>query len=101
MQRPDSLSHPRACHIRQALYNRKVRGPRLAPSEGARFMPWQNQGGGGPWGGGGSGGGGGNSPWGRGGGQKPPNFEDLFRQGQDRFKRMFPGGPGGSRLPLY
>ena len=65
-------------------------------------MPWQNQGGGGPWGGGGSGGGGGNSPWGRGsGGQKPPNFEDLFRQGQDRFKRMFPGGTGGSRLPLY
>jgi membrane protease subunit HflK len=68
-------------------------------------MPWQNQGGGGPWGSGNGGNrGGGNSPWGRGGGsggQKPPNFDDLFRQGQERLKRMFPGGPGGSRLPLY
>ncbi len=66
-------------------------------------MPWSNQGGGGPWGSGGgsSGGPGGNSPWGRGsggGGPQPPNLEDLIRRGQDRFKRVFPGG--GSAGPL-
>ena len=62
-------------------------------------MPWSNQGGGGPWGSGGGSsggsGGGGPSPWGRGsggGGPQPPNLEDLIRKGQDRFKRMFPGG---------
>ena len=57
-------------------------------------MPWSNQGGGGqgPWGrppsgGGGSGGGGG----GGGGGGTPPDFEDLIRRGQDRFKQWMPG----------
>ncbi|MGE0714569.1 MAG: FtsH protease activity modulator HflK [Alphaproteobacteria bacterium] len=62
-------------------------------------MPWNNQGGGGPWGGGGQG------PWGRGpsggggggGGIQPPNLEDLIRQGQDRFRRLMPGGFGGAR----
>ncbi|MGE0725421.1 MAG: FtsH protease activity modulator HflK [Alphaproteobacteria bacterium] len=61
-------------------------------------MPWNNQGGGGPWGGGG-----GQGPWGRGpsggggGGGQGPNLEDLIRQGQDRFKRMIPGGFGSGR----
>src|SRR5579871_5215811 len=55
-------------------------------------MPWQNQGGGsgggGPWGGG-------QSPWGRGGGgSQPPNLEEILRRGQDRFRRVLPGGTG-------
>ncbi|WP_439814998.1 FtsH protease activity modulator HflK [Zavarzinia sp. CC-PAN008] len=58
-------------------------------------MPWQNQGGGG-WQ---SGGGGGNrGPWGqgpRGNGPQPPNLEELFRRGQDRFRGMIPGSGGG------
>ncbi|MDJ0611823.1 MAG: FtsH protease activity modulator HflK [Kiloniellales bacterium] len=70
-------------------------------------MPWKNQGGGGsggPWGGGGQGGGG---PWGGGGGPggpagpRPPDFEDFIRKGQDRFKRMMPGGmSSGAGLAL-
>ncbi|QBK31446.1 FtsH protease activity modulator HflK [Roseitalea porphyridii] len=76
-------------------------------------MPWSNQnGGGGPWGGGGNnnggpwggGGGDGGGPWGQGprgpnrpgGGNQPPDLEDLIRQGQDRLKRALPGGGGGS-----
>jgi membrane protease subunit HflK len=59
--------------------------------------PW---GSGGPWGGGGSGGGGGGggggNPWGgrdRGGpGTPPPDLEELLRRGQDRLRRLFPGG---------
>jgi membrane protease subunit HflK len=62
-------------------------------------MPWQQNksGGGGPWGGGG--GGGGQGPWGRGGGsgQRPPNFEDMLRRSQDRFRRFLPGGFGSGR----
>ncbi|MFS2327037.1 FtsH protease activity modulator HflK [Brucella sp. H1_1004] len=72
-------------------------------------MPWSNQngGGGGPWGGGGdnnnNGGNGGNGgPWGQGpkgprnGGQNtPPDLEDILRKGQDRLKKVFPGGSGG------
>lgn len=72
-------------------------------------MPWSNQngsGGGGPWGGGNNGGDdGGNKggPWGSGprgpqrpgGGNQPPDLEDLIRQGQDRLKRAIPGGGGG------
>ncbi|MEQ8399484.1 MAG: FtsH protease activity modulator HflK [Roseitalea porphyridii] len=75
-------------------------------------MPWSNQnGGGGPWGGGGNnnggpwggGGGDGGGPWGQGprgpnrpgGGNQPPDLEDLIRQGQDRLKRALPGGGGG------
>lgn len=75
-------------------------------------MPWENKGGsgggnGGPWGGGS---GGGDGPWGRGGGgapgggRKPPDFEDFIRKGQDRFRRMMPGGrrfgPSGVFLVL-
>jgi len=61
-------------------------------------MFWQSQGGG-PWGGGPRGGnpwggnrgnGGGPSPRGR--GPQPPDFEELLRRGQDRFRRVLPGG---------
>ncbi|MGE5537597.1 MAG: FtsH protease activity modulator HflK [Gemmatimonas sp.] len=59
-------------------------------------MPWTNQGGGGggPWGGG-SRGPGGQGPWNR--GPQPPDLEDLLRRSQDRFRKVFPGGAGGSR----
>jgi membrane protease subunit HflK len=76
-------------------------------------MPWENKGGGGSGGGGpwGGGSGGGDGPWGRGGGggapgggRKPPDFEDFIRKGQDRFRRMMPGGrrfgPSGVFLVL-
>jgi membrane protease subunit HflK len=61
-------------------------------------MFWKSQGGGGgPWGSGPRGGG----PWGgnrgggpgpRGRGPQPPDFEELLRRGQDRFRRVLPGG---------
>jgi membrane protease subunit HflK len=61
-------------------------------------MFWQSQGGG-PWGSGPRGGG----PWGgnrgsgpgpRGRGPQPPDFEELLRRSQDRFRRVLPGGFG-------
>ena len=61
-------------------------------------MFWQSQGGGpwgigprggGPWGGGNRGNGGGPSPRGR--GPQPPDFEELLRRGQDRFRSVLPG----------
>ena len=67
-------------------------------------MPWQNNSGG-PWGGGG-GNNGGRGPWGQGGGNKgggggggnqPPNLEDLIRRGQERMKQVMPGGPMSTR----
>lgn len=78
-------------------------------------MPWNNNSGG-PWGGGGSGGGGGNNnnnPWGQrpggeggggrgpgsggggGGGGQPPDLDEIFKKGQERFRTVM-GGPGGS-----
>ncbi|HEV7252301.1 MAG TPA: FtsH protease activity modulator HflK [Mesorhizobium sp.] len=60
-------------------------------------MPWNNQSGG-PWGGGGNGGG----PWGQGprgptGPQNtPPDLEAIIRRGQDRLRRVMPGGSAGS-----
>ncbi len=77
-------------------------------------MPWQSQGGngggsgGGPWGsgsGGGGSGGGGGGPWGRGGGGgggpgQPPDLEDFIRKGQERIRRLMPGGGGGKGLIL-
>ncbi|MES1151049.1 MAG: FtsH protease activity modulator HflK [Dongia sp.] len=59
-------------------------------------MAWNNQGG--PWGGGGN-----KSPWGRGpnsgggGGNRPPDFEQMLRRGQDRMRSMLPGGIGSGR----
>ena len=59
-------------------------------------MPWTNQNGGG-----GSGGGGGGpwkpgnpGPWGQGngGGQTPPDLQELLRRGQEQLKRFAPGG---------
>src|SRR3954463_3753579 len=56
-------------------------------------MALNNQGG--PWGGG-------KSPWGRGsgssgGGNRPPDFEEMLRRGQDRMKSVLPGGFGSWR----
>ena len=43
-------------------------------------MAWNPQGGGqGPWGGGGS-------------GPQGPDIEEILRRGQDRFRRLIPGG---------
>ena len=59
-------------------------------------MSWDNQGGGGPWGkNGGSG-----SPWGRGtggqgGGQTPPDIDEVIRRGQAKLKGLLPKGFGG------
>lgn len=51
-------------------------------------MPWQQQGG--------SGGGGG--PWGSGPSRtQPPDFEDMIRKGQEKFRRMMPGGFGSGK----
>ncbi|RCK51750.1 membrane protein [Thalassospira profundimaris] len=63
-------------------------------------MPWNSQGGGGPWGSGGNNNGGQN-PWGKrpsggnGGGSTPPDLDEMIRKGQERLKKMFPGGGGG------
>jgi membrane protease subunit HflK len=53
-------------------------------------------GGGGPWGGGRGGGDDGTPP--RGPGSQPPNFEEMLRRGQDRFRRLIPGGRGTGGL---
>ena len=59
--------------------------------KGKTHMPWSNQGGGGDSGGG-------QGPWGQGpGGPQPPDLEELLRKGQDRMKRILPGGAGGGR----
>ena len=72
-------------------------------------MPWTNQtGGSGGSGGNGGPNGGGQGPWGQpprrpnnnrpnpGGGQQPPDLEEIIRRGQDRLRQTF-GGPGGRR----
>ena len=51
-------------------------------------MPWQNNDGGkdrGPWGSG------------PGGGQEPPNIDELIRKGQDKFRSTFGGGGAGGK----
>ncbi len=63
-------------------------------------MPWQQQGGsggggGGPWGSGPTGGGSGGR-----GGPQPPDFDELLRKGQERFKGMMPGGLGVKGIVL-
>src|SRR6202048_1059136 len=64
-------------------------------SQGGGGGPWGNcPRGGGPWGGNrGSGGG----PGPRGRGPQPPDFEELLRRGQDRFRRILPPGSFGNR----
>jgi modulator of FtsH protease HflK len=57
-------------------------------------MPWSNQGGGGPWGSGGKG------PWSSGpqsSGPTPPDLEEILRRGQDRLRRVLPGGNLGGK----
>jgi membrane protease subunit HflK len=59
-------------------------------------MPWTNQGGGGggPWGSGGKG------PWSSGpqsSGPTPPDLEEMLRRGQDRLRRVLPGGNLGGK----
>src|SRR5690349_11428934 len=61
------------------------------------LMAWNNQGG--PWGGGGN-----KSPWGRGpnsggsgGGNRPPDFEQMLRRGQDGMRGLLHGGIGSGR----
>ena len=57
-------------------------------------MPWTNQGGGGPWGPGGKG------PRGSGpqsSGPTPPDLEEILRLGQDKLRRVLPGGNLGGR----
>jgi membrane protease subunit HflK len=58
-------------------------------------MPWSNQGGGGggPWGGG-------KGPWGSGpqsSGPQPPDLEEILRRGQDKLRRVLPGGSLGGK----
>ncbi len=54
-------------------------------------MPWSNQSGGGD--------GGNRGPWGQrgptGGGQTPPDLEEILKRGQDRLKGILPGGSLG------
>lgn len=57
--------------------------------------------GGNPWGGGSNRGGGGKrggGGGGNGGGPTPPDFDALFRQGRDRFKRAVPPSFGGGNI---
>jgi membrane protease subunit HflK len=60
-------------------------------------LSWSNQGGGGgggPWGSGGKG------PWGSGqqpSGSTPPNLEEILRRGQDKLRRVLPGGNLGGK----
>ena len=67
-------------------------------------MPWSNQsggGGGGPWKPGNNPGPWGQGPSGSGGGQTPPDLEDLLRRGQDRLRQALPGGGfGGGGLAV-
>ncbi|MFD2237332.1 FtsH protease activity modulator HflK [Aureimonas populi] len=63
-------------------------------------MPWSNQTGNGGWKSGGGGNPGG--PWGQrpqnprpGPGGPSPDLEDILRRGQDRLRRVMPGGGGG------
>lgn len=76
---------------------------RLAEQEVSQHMPWSSQGGGGgggPWGSGSGGGGRGPNPWGRppgGGGPQPPNIEEILRRGQERMRRVMPGGFGSGK----
>jgi modulator of FtsH protease HflK len=74
----------------------------LVEQEVSQHMPWSSQGGGGggPWGSGGGGGGRGPNPWGRppgGGGPQPPNIEEILRRGQERMRRVMPGGFGSGK----
>src|SRR5690348_10111985 len=73
--------------------SRKGAGSMFWKSQGGGGGPWgSGPRGGGPWGGNRGGSGGGQGPRGR--GPQPPDFEELLRRGQDRFRRVLPGGFG-------
>ncbi len=62
-------------------------------------MPWSNNSGGGGW----QGGGGNRGPWGQGpsgGGNQPPDLDELIRKGQEKLREILPGGTGGARGPM-
>ena len=59
-------------------------------------MPWSTQGGGGGRKGG-NGGPWGNNPDGNEGGH-PPDFEDMLKRGQERFRDVLPASPGGGGM---
>lgn len=73
-------------------------------------MPWENQSGGGknPWGGrgngGGNNGGGPRNPWGgqgpghNGGGEPPPDLDELLRKAQQNLRQVLPGRFGGGKF---
>ncbi|HTZ37120.1 MAG TPA: FtsH protease activity modulator HflK [Stellaceae bacterium] len=70
------------------------RGPWGSGSRGGRGGGGDGSGnGGGPWG---SGRGGDGAP--RGPGSQPPNFEEMLRRSQDRFRRLLPTGAGGGGI---
>ena len=56
-------------------------------------MPWTNQGGGGPWGSGGKG----HGARAESTGPTPPDLEEILRRGQDKLRRVLPGGNLGGR----
>jgi membrane protease subunit HflK len=112
-----ALDNTRARALYRPNFAREVReyGPThiaapIAAAERFVAMIWKSEGGGpgGPWGTGPRGGGHGGGPWGGGRGNggggpsgprgprgpQPPNFEELLRRSQDRFRRVFPGGAG-------
>ena len=67
-------------------------------------MPWSDKNGGG-WK---SGGGRGEGPWGQKpsggggpGGNKPPDIEEMFKKGQDKFKQAMPGGGGVNKSFMF
>src|SRR5580698_820459 len=53
----------------------------------------------GPWGGGGDDDG--PRPPRRGPGPRPPDFEEMLRRGQDRFRQFLPGGRGTGSLVIF
>lgn len=66
-------------------------------------MGWEDKPGGkgkNPWGNGG--GDGPRNPWGggpsRGGGQQPPDLDELLRRAQENFRQVMPGGAGGGKI---
>ncbi len=86
-------------------------GPWGSGPRGGRGGGGSGNGGGGnggprsPWGGGRGGGGGGDDdgrpppPFGsRGSGPRPPDFEEMLRRGQDRFRQLLPSGRGSGTI---
>src|SRR6266851_174318 len=79
-------------------------GPWGSGRGGGRGGSGGDGGGGGPWGSGRGGGGGGRDGDGGGGppprgpGPRPPDFEEMLRRSQDRFRQLLPGGRGAGSV---